>query len=241
MAKKPIMTIGYGASPPSMVKSLLTDNQEENGRNGGVKPYHLGENWPKVVEEPDKLEEREYRYLITAHPSSTLGKICYELKIPNHFHELIAWKIIIGYTKSIEEVLPGYKKMKNSLKNLCKQNLENQLESNAEIKSKWDKFRSLVENQDKTEAKLKSEFINSKDFLSLSEGLSWVVKDGCEIRNVYFDDPEMISISAWEGMDKATKTIRLKVRESLPEDSKELVPLNNFDAIDFDSLIQIVD
>ncbi len=72
--------------------------------------------------------------------------------------------------------------------------------------------------------------------------MSWVVKDGCEIRNVYFDDPEMISISAWEGMDKATTmTIRLKVRESLTEDSKELVPLNNFDAIDFDSLNNLVD
>ena len=42
MAKKPIMTIGYGASPQSMVGALLTDNQEENGNHGGVKPYHLG-------------------------------------------------------------------------------------------------------------------------------------------------------------------------------------------------------
>ena len=55
MAKKPIMTIGYGASPQSMVGALLTDNQEENGNIGGVKPYHLGENWPKVVEDPDEL------------------------------------------------------------------------------------------------------------------------------------------------------------------------------------------
>ena len=33
MAKKPVMTIGYGASPQSMVSALLTDNQEENGNH----------------------------------------------------------------------------------------------------------------------------------------------------------------------------------------------------------------
>ena len=70
----------------------------------------MGENWPKVVEDPDELEKREYRYLITAHPSSTLGKICNELNIPSYFHALIAQKVINGFTKSIEEVLPGYKK-----------------------------------------------------------------------------------------------------------------------------------
>ncbi|MAK26669.1 MAG: hypothetical protein CMA02_05300 [Euryarchaeota archaeon] len=241
MAKKPIMTIGYGASPQSMVGALLTDNQEDNGNHGGVKPYHLGENWPKVVEDPDELEKREYRYLITAHPSSTLGKICNELNIPGHFHALIAQKVIDGFTKSIEEVLPGYKKMKNSLKNLCKQNLEKQFETRAEIKAKWDQFRGLEENQDKTKAKLKSEFMQSRSFLKLSEGLTWVVKDGCEIRNVYFNDPEMKSIKAWGGMDAATKTIRLQVRKLLPEDSKELVPLDNSEPVDFESISDIVD
>ena len=57
--------------------------------------------------------------------------------------------------------------------------------------------------------------MKSRDFLKLSEGLTWVVKDGCEIRNVYFNDPEMKSIRAWGGMDAATKTIRMKLRESL--------------------------
>ena len=94
----------------------------------------------------------------------------------------------------------------------------------------------MEENQNKTEAKLKSEFMKSRDFLKLSEGLTWVVKDGCEIKNVYFNDPEMISIKAWERMDAATKTIRLKVRESLPEDSKDLVPLDNSDCINFESM-----
>ena len=32
MAKKPVMTIGYGASPQSMVRALLSDNNEENGK-----------------------------------------------------------------------------------------------------------------------------------------------------------------------------------------------------------------
>ncbi len=241
MAKKPIMTIGYGASPQSMVGALLTDNQEDNGNHGGVKPYYLGENWPKVVEDPDELEKRDYRWLITAHPSSTLGKICNELDIPSYFHVLIAQKVINGFTNSIEEVLPGYKKMKNSLTNLCKQNLENQFETKPEIKAKWDEFCSLEENQNKSEAKLKSGFMKSRGFLKLSEGLTWKVKDGCEIKNVYFNDPEMISIKAWERMDEATKTIRLKARESLPEDSKELVPLDNLTPINFESLSGLVD
>ena len=165
MAKKPIMTIGYGASKQSMVKALLTDNQEGNGNHGGLNPYHLGENWPKVVEDPDELEKRDYRWLETAHPSSTLGMICNELDIPSYFHYLIAQEVINGFSNSIEEVLPGYKKMKNSLTNLCKQNLENQFETKPEIKAKWDEFRNLEENQNKS-TKLKSEFMKSRGFLS---------------------------------------------------------------------------
>ena len=46
------MTIGYGASPQSMVSALLTDNQEENGNLGGLNAYSLGENWPTVIEDP---------------------------------------------------------------------------------------------------------------------------------------------------------------------------------------------
>ena len=81
--------------------------------------------------------------------------------------------------------------------------------------------------------------MKSGDFLKLSEGLTWVVKDGCEIRNVHFKDPEMKSIRAWGGMDAATKTIRLRARESLNEDSIDLVPLNNL-MIDFDSLSKLM-
>ncbi len=119
MAKKPVMTIGYGASTQNMVRALLTDNNEDKGKHGGFTAYHVGENWPKVAENYADMDSREYRRSITAHPSSVIGDICDRLEIPSHFHSLIAQKVISGFTKSIEEVLPGYKKMKKSLQDIC--------------------------------------------------------------------------------------------------------------------------
>ena len=241
MAKKPVMTIGYGASPQSMVSALLTDNQEENGNLGGLNAYSLGENWPTVIDDPSDMDKREYRYLMTAHPSSTLGRICNELGIPNHFHWLIAQKVISGFTKSIEEVLPGYKKMKSSLSGLCAQNLEHKFNTSPEIKAAWSLYRNLEGNQNADEKSLKKEFMQSKEFLKLSGGLVWTVKDGCEVRNVYFEDPVMDSITAWGGMDNATKTIRTIARDSLPEESRYLISLDNLEPIDFQELDGLID
>jgi len=203
MAKKPVMTIGYGASPQSMVRALLTDNNEEKGKTGGFVAYHLGDNWPQIVEDVEQLEEREYRRSITAHPSSTIGRICKRLEIPDYFHSLIAQKVINGFTHSIEKVLPGYKKMKKSLQEICDSHLENQKET--------------------------------------GENLSWVVKDGCKISNVYFEDPKMDSIGAWGGMDDATKAKRNLTRKMLPEDSQDIIPLDNLSPIDFATLVDLID
>ena len=241
MAKKPVMTIGYGASPQSMVAALLTDNQEENGNLGGLNAYGLADNWPNVIEDPSDIDIRLYRYLMIAHPSSTLGRICDELEIPDHFHNLIASKVISGFTKSIEEVLPGYKKMKTSLSGLCAQNLEHMFNTSPEIKSLWAVYRNLEKNQRAEEAEVKKEFMQSKEFLKLSGGLSWTVKDGCEIRNIYFKDPVMDSITAWGGMDKATKTFRTYARDSLPEESKHLIPLDNLELVDFNKLHGLIE
>ena len=137
MAKKPVMTIGYGASPQSMVRALLSDNNEENGKTGSWVYYHLGEgNWPKVIDDIDEYEPREYRRLITAHPGSVIGEICTELQIPDHFHNLISQKVISGYTKAIEEVLPGYKTMKKSLQKICDLFLENNDDST--VRLQWE-------------------------------------------------------------------------------------------------------
>ena len=102
-----------------MVRALLTDNNEDKGKHGGFTAYHVGENWPEVAENYADMDSREYRRSITAHPSSVIGEICDHLEIPSHFHSLIAQKVISGFTKSIEEVLPGYKKMKKSLQDIC--------------------------------------------------------------------------------------------------------------------------
>ena len=137
MAKKPVMTIGYGASPQSMVRALLSDNNEENGKTGSWVYYHLGEgNWPKVIDDIDEYEPREYRRLITAHPGSVIGEICMKLQIPDHFHNLISQKVISGYTKAIEEVLPGYKTMKRSLQKICDLFLENNDDST--VRLQWE-------------------------------------------------------------------------------------------------------
>jgi hypothetical protein len=203
MAKKPVMTIGYGAASQSMVRALLTDNNEEKGKHGGFVAYHLGENWPQQVEDVKSLSKREYRKLVTAHPSSTIGIICKRLEIPNYFHSLIAQKVINGYTQSIEEVLPGYKKMKKSLQEICSIHLENNKENDS--------------------------------------NLTWVVKDGCEISNVYFADPKIDSIGAWGGMDSATKAMRNVARNNLPENSQDLIPMENLAPVEFEKLSDVLD
>ena len=241
MAKKPVMTIGYGASTQSMVAALLTDNQEDNGKIGGVIPYHLGENWPTVIpfEDVDQHEERDYRWLVTAHPSSTLGRICNKLKIPNHFHWLIAQEVISGFRKSIEEVLPGYKEMKKSVSKLCSENLEMQFNTSAECKVKWEQFCTSEENQGIDEKDLKKQFMKSKEFLKICGGLTWTVQDGCKIRNIYYKDPVMKSMVAWGGMDNATKTIRTIAKDALPEESKDLISFDNLTPIDFEALSEV--
>ena len=120
MAKKPVMTIGYGAHKQSMVRSLLTDNNKENGVHGGFFTYDLRKGtWLNLVEDYSELDDRDFHRLVCAHPSSVLGIICNKLKIPNHLHNFIAQKVIDGFTESIEDVLPGYKKMKESLAKIC--------------------------------------------------------------------------------------------------------------------------
>ncbi|MFL2967868.1 MAG: tetratricopeptide repeat protein, partial [Candidatus Poseidoniaceae archaeon] len=116
---KPVMTIGYGASTQSMVAALLTDNQEDNGKIGEVIPYHLGENWPQIVDNVQAIAiESEFTFLKTAHPSSIIGTICKRLDIPNYFHQLIAERVIKGYKQSTQSVINGRRNKAVSLGNL---------------------------------------------------------------------------------------------------------------------------
>ena len=154
MAKKPSYDNWLWCIKTEHGRALLTDNNEERGKHGGFVAYHVGENWPNVAENYADMDQREFRRSITAHPSSVIGEICNRLDIPGHFHSLIAQKVINGFTKSIEEVLPGYKKMKKSLQEICDSHLKENKESEAR--------------------------------------LTWEVKDGCKISNVYFTDPKWI-------------------------------------------------
>ena len=125
------------------------------------------------------------------------------MEIPNYFHSLIAQKVIKGYAQSIEKVLPGYKKMKKSLQEICDTHLENNKENDS--------------------------------------NLTWVVKDGCRISNVYFADPKIDSIGAWGGMDSATKAMRNVARNKLSENSQDLIPMENLAPVEFEKLIDVLD
>ena len=256
MAKKPVMTIGYGASPQNMVRALLTDNGEDNGRGGGVEICLLGDEWPKSVEEIGDLSDSKYRVMQVAHPTSTLGIMFEELEIPNHFHWLISQKIIKGFTQSIEKVLPGYKKMKTSLGTICDEHLEIHFKNCPICKDNWNQFVADVNNHPKdvkdcecidpeTKAfvaagkcvnKMKKTFIASKTFMSCCGDLTWTVMDGCQVENVYLEDSKMDSIKAWGGMNNASKAVRTIARKELDAESKTLIPLDNLEMIDFSSL-----
>jgi len=254
MAKKPVMTIGYGASSQNMVKTLLTDNGEDNGKSGGVFYFAIGENWPQKPEDSEKVSKSEFRRLMVAHPMSKLGQIFNKLKIPEHFHWLISQTIISGFAKSIEEVLPGYKKMKDTLTGSCKSLRESHLEQCTECNDLWNKHLSNPKNHpsestdcqckgeeykanEKCTKNIKKDFmINSDEFLKCSGGLEWTVVDGSKVENIYLEDPTTKSIKAWGGIDNASKTIRNLARDELDETSKSLIPHDNLQPIAIDQL-----
>jgi len=102
LAKRPVMTVAYGAGKKSMTESLLSHNGETR-RNGGK--FHYCER-----EEGDKNPP------YCAHPLSALGGIL-DLVPPEH-HYGIGREIIKQYVKAIEAILPNFKEMKNALKKL---------------------------------------------------------------------------------------------------------------------------
>ena len=264
MAKGPVMTIGYGASVGAMVNSLLTDNGKDSGRFGGRIAYAVGNDWPKVVDEVKDLSEFTYHMLKHAHPASQLGLIFGELEIPEHFHWMIAQKVINGYKNSIENVLPSYKMMKEALSSTCKAHFQNHFDNCNICQIEWANFINIetnhilkkgktqcecfVEGVRKEEGKqsskktlcdnknmLKSFFATSR-FLKCSGGLGWTVKDGCRVENIKLKGSEMDSIKAWGGISATATTMRKIARDKLPDELNNAIPLDNLEMIDFSKL-----
>ena len=264
MAKGPVMTIGYGASVGAMVNSLLTDNGKDSGRFGGRIAYSIGNDWPKVIEDVKDLSESTYHIFYHAHPASQLGLIFGELEIPEHFHWMIAQKVINGYKNSIENVLPSYKMMKEALSstskahfkthfdncNICQMEWANSIniETNHILKKGKTQCECFVDGVRGQEGKQSSEktlcdnkkmlksFFATSRFLKCSGGLGWTVKDGCTIENIKLKGSEMDSIAAWGGISATQTTMRKIARDKLTDEMKSAIPVDNLEMVDFSKL-----
>ncbi|MDC3298044.1 hypothetical protein OAU99_01560 [Candidatus Poseidoniaceae archaeon] len=118
IAKKPVMTISYGATKRNMIKSLLTHNGQNSGLLGGWVP--LRENSEKFKTEvtrddiqASKLDERDWKWRMIAHPSSILNQALNQLE--SKFHERVAEIVIDDLLISVNNKLPGFKKLMNAL------------------------------------------------------------------------------------------------------------------------------
>ncbi|MDP6870472.1 MAG: hypothetical protein QGI21_06855 [Candidatus Poseidoniaceae archaeon] len=117
VAKKPVMTIGYGATESNMVKSLLTHNGKESGLHGGIIPVWKSDY--KIVDEISQASKDEWSWRMTAHPSSTLYPALVDIN--PELHDVIARKIIKDMKMSVEQVLPGYGVLRTNLEEIAKQ------------------------------------------------------------------------------------------------------------------------
>ncbi len=121
IAKKPVMTIGYGSDPERLHSTLLTHNKEQSGIHDWV-PVNPKDGSKLCSEEENKLWE-EYPekkdrdkflvYKMVAHPNSTLGKL--RDSIPHEKHTDVAKAIIKSFVEAIDVVLGGHSVLKDTL------------------------------------------------------------------------------------------------------------------------------
>ena len=121
IAKKPVMTIGYGSKPDRIYTTLLTHNMEDTGILDWVpvNPKDQSKLTPdeenKLCEEYPEKEDRD-KFLVykrVAHPNSTLGKL--RDSIPREKQQDVAKAIIKSFVTAIDEVLGGHSDLKDTL------------------------------------------------------------------------------------------------------------------------------
>lgn len=109
-AKKPVMTIGYGATTYGITSSFLTHNGKAKGILGAY--VFVDKKTNEQVAVPDNEEERNANkknqwWRVTAHPASLLGEVLKD--VDPALHAPIAKTIVDELEKSTYEVLPGIK------------------------------------------------------------------------------------------------------------------------------------
>jgi hypothetical protein len=119
VAKKPVMTISYGAKNRNMMKALLSHNGEKSGLLGGWVPLWKSEvnRFVRVPDDQiDSTADDEKNWRMVAHPSCILNNALNE--IDPVFHEEISRIVIVGLLKSVDNVLPGFEIMMKHLKQI---------------------------------------------------------------------------------------------------------------------------
>ena len=104
VAKKPVMTHGYGAGHKSITRSFLTHNQDPDGDVGG---------W---VEIDKKREDGKLSYQPVAHPESTLKLL--RGQVANEDHLPLASALVSDYIKAIKAVLPSFNEVTKWLRKM---------------------------------------------------------------------------------------------------------------------------
>ena len=109
-AKKPVMTIGYGATTYGITSSFLTHNGKAKGILGAY--VFVDKETNEQVAVPDSEEElnankKNRWWRVTAHPASLLGEVLKD--VDPALHAPIAKTIVDELEISTYEVLPGIK------------------------------------------------------------------------------------------------------------------------------------
>ena len=110
VAKKPVMTHGYGAGHASITRSFLTHNQDPDGDVGG---------W---VEIDKKRDDGKLSYQPVAHPESTLKLLRNQLA--NDLHHPLASAVVSDYIKAIKSVLPSFNEVTKWLRKMVNKHEE---------------------------------------------------------------------------------------------------------------------
>jgi hypothetical protein len=115
-AKKPVMTIGYGAAIYGITSSFLSHNGKRKGMLGPQ--VFVDKKTNKEVEKPEQKADLEANkknqwWRPTAHPASLLGEVLSMIEPALHYP--IANTIVTELERSTYEVLPGINHVQNIL------------------------------------------------------------------------------------------------------------------------------
>jgi hypothetical protein len=114
IAKKPVMTKGYGARKFGIIKSFLTHNGKMNGDMG---QWVFVDKTTNAAAEPptdgDKYDDEKFGWRRSAHPSSILGGVLEHIAPSKHY--LLADIIVTEMEASMREILPGMEHLTSCL------------------------------------------------------------------------------------------------------------------------------